>query len=343
MTTEIRVWKIQKDNHLKPVKSSRLNLETRLEDWLEEDISIVDEDLLVIGRQVSTEYSGAIDLFCLNGQGDVVIVELKRDKTPREITAQVLDYASWVKDLSRDRIIGIADEYLRRKRGVPLEEAFREKFSTELPDVLNEAHSMMIVATQIDPASERIIKYLSDNYGVGINAATFQYFKGDADDEYLARAFLIKPSQVERKKQERSSSKRRPNLSLEELMTIADENGVGDFYKSLSATLEKYLKKSTTISSLGFYGMFGDSRKTIFSLIPTESTPEEGLKFQIYLSRFINYFNTEQEDVLTFLPEHRGEWHYAGISDPEWSGFAGFFRTEEEVKRFIAGMKKLKS
>jgi RecB family endonuclease NucS len=47
-------------------------------------------------RHSSAPIGGRIDLLCINGDGDIVIVELKRDKTPREITAQALDYASWV-------------------------------------------------------------------------------------------------------------------------------------------------------------------------------------------------------------------------------------------------------
>jgi len=174
MTAEIRVWRIQKDDHLHPVKSSKLDMEARLEDWIEEDISILSDDLLVIGRQVETEYGGAIDLLCLDRQGDVVIVELKRDKSPREITAQILDYASWVKDRSREQVIHDADSYLQNKRKLSLEDAFQAKFGIELPEVLNETHNMLIVATQIDPASERIIRYLSDTYGVGINSGNIQ-------------------------------------------------------------------------------------------------------------------------------------------------------------------------
>jgi len=199
MTAEIRVWRIQKGSHLNPVKSCRLDMEARLEDWIEEDISILSDDLLVIGRQVETEYGGAIDLLCLDRQGDVVIVELKRDKSPREVTAQILDYATWVKDRSREQVITAADKYLQKKGYLSLEEAFQTKFGFELPEVLNETHDLLIVATQIDPASERIIRYLSDTYGVGINAATFQCFKDDDNAEYLARVFLIKPRRVLKK------------------------------------------------------------------------------------------------------------------------------------------------
>ena len=134
MTSEIKLWKIQNGNHLTQIEDSKLNLEERLEDWIEEDISMLSDDLLIIGRQIETDFGGKIDLLCIDRVGDLAIVELKRDKTPREITAQTLDYASWVKDLSIDRITDIAKSYLGQKS---LEDVFDQRFDTELPDVLN--------------------------------------------------------------------------------------------------------------------------------------------------------------------------------------------------------------
>jgi hypothetical protein len=171
---EVRLWRIDDGNNLREIPRSALDVEARLEDWLAQDISILDHGLLVIGRQVETDFGGFIDLLCLDGVGDLVVVELKRDRTPREITAQTLDYGSWVKNLSNDRIIGIAESYLGQGR---LEEAFKRRFGVDLPETLNEDHRLLIVGAEIDASSERIIKYLSEGYGVNINAATFQYFK----------------------------------------------------------------------------------------------------------------------------------------------------------------------
>jgi RecB family endonuclease NucS len=50
---------------------------------------------MILGRQVHTEHDGYIDILGLNKDGDLVIVELKRNKTPRDVIAQCLDYASW--------------------------------------------------------------------------------------------------------------------------------------------------------------------------------------------------------------------------------------------------------
>src|SRR5262245_50377565 len=104
MSDEVRLWQVRANERLAPIPRARLDLEARLEEWLAADISILDEALLVIGRQVETDFGGLIDLLCVDGNGDLVIVELKRDKTPREITAQALDYASWVVNLTHDRV-----------------------------------------------------------------------------------------------------------------------------------------------------------------------------------------------------------------------------------------------
>lgn len=52
-------------------------------------------------------------------------MELKKDRTPREVVAQVLDYASWVRSLTYDQVTAIyAKQYPREH----FEEAFSERF-----------------------------------------------------------------------------------------------------------------------------------------------------------------------------------------------------------------------
>jgi len=210
MPNEVHLWCVGPDGTLSELGRSALDMEARLQEWLARDISVLDRDLLVIGREVETDFGGFIDLLCLNRAGDVVVVELKRDKTPREITAQVLDYGSWVVDLSNERITAIAETHLGEGA---LEESFRSKFGAELPETLNGEHRLLVVGSSIDASSERIITYLSDRHGVNINAATFQYFCGTDGSEFIARVYLIEPSQVELQSRTKGSSKRRPPQS----------------------------------------------------------------------------------------------------------------------------------
>lgn len=340
MPEDARIWEILDEDNLREIKKAKLNLEERIENWLEKDISLLSNELLVIGRQVETGFGGIIDLLCLDSNGDSVIVELKRDKTPREITAQTIDYASWVKDLSNDKITEIADKYLGDKG--PLEEAFKNKFGIELPETLNEEHSMLIVGSEIDASSERIINYLSDTHGVGINAATFQYFR-DGEKEFLARVFLIEPSEVEYKTKIRASSKRKPNLSYEELEEIAVSNGVGELYQQLVEGVANFFDgKITTRSSISFVGKLGESRKAIFNLIPKDSNPDDGLRFQVYIPRLSDYFGTDRKSLISLLPKKREEWKYYDDAPSDMSGYAGFFGNLNEADKFLAGLKEFK-
>jgi RecB family endonuclease NucS len=65
--------------------------EARLEKVLEQDIGILGLDVMLIGRQLTTAFGKRVDLLAITAEGDLVVIELKRDRTPREIVAQVLD------------------------------------------------------------------------------------------------------------------------------------------------------------------------------------------------------------------------------------------------------------
>lgn len=344
MPQDIKIWEITHGNKLEEIHKTKLDLEERLENWIEKDITIISNDLLIIGRQISTDFGGVIDLLCLDYNGDIVIIELKRDKTPREITAQVLDYASWVDDLSNEKISEIADKYLKEKG--PLDKAFQEKFGTEIPEILNEHHKMLIVASKIDSSSERIVEYLSNTYGVGINAATFQYFK-DKGTEFLARVFLIEPSEADHRIQTKTASKRKPPLTYEELEEIAKKNGVGDLYQKIFEGLSRHFDQNiTTLSSVAFIGIMGENktRNTIFSILPKQSDSEKGLHYDVYINRFLDYFNINIEKAKTILPSYMkwggGKWGYG--EDGKYGGGEGYFKDEEQFNKFLAKLAEIK-
>jgi hypothetical protein len=197
MPDEVRMWQVTKDDKLAQIKPAKLNREERIEKWITQEISVLDPDeagLLVIGEQVRTDFGKEIDLLCIDSEGDLVIVELKRDKTPREVTAQALDYASWVKDLGAEEIEKIAAEHF--KDGETLKERFEKTFDKDFPEVINGDHSMKIVASDIDDSTERIIRYLSER-GIDINVVRFRMFQVEGGPELLVRTFTVPPKEAE--------------------------------------------------------------------------------------------------------------------------------------------------
>jgi Endonuclease NucS len=193
MPIEVGIWRLG----AKPekVSISVIDSELRLENALAQDISILSTQLMLIGRQVATSYGKFIDMLAMDMSGNLSIIELKKSKTPREVVAQLLDYASWAKSLSYEEISAI---YSDKNPGKKLEEGFDDAFGSSLPEQINQRHEMIVVASELDTSTERIINYLTDNYGVPINAVFFRFFRDD-DRDYLARTWLAEPEEVERK------------------------------------------------------------------------------------------------------------------------------------------------
>lgn len=183
MPVEIGMWRID-GSHPRRLAAGTLASEATLEDYLERDPSLLGTRLLVIGRQVRTPYGTYIDLLAMDSDGNLHILELKRDKTPREVVAQVLDYGSWVTHLDRDSVIKQANAHLE----MPFEAAFEEVFGAAPPDELNAELQLTIVAAELDSSSERIVTYLRE-FGVPINAVFFSYLEDDGR-RYLARSWL---------------------------------------------------------------------------------------------------------------------------------------------------------
>lgn len=186
---EFGLWRV--DDKPVRVTTRPMRVEARLEDLIEADPDILGRPLLLIGRQVQTDHGKFIDLLGIDVEGGLHVLELKRDRTPREVVAQLLDYGSWVQDLSNEQVREIYGAYARgRGLAEELDEAFALRFGGSPPEALNSAHTLTVVASEIDAATERIVTYLAAGYQVPLNVLFFRHFE-DEGRSYLARTWLI--------------------------------------------------------------------------------------------------------------------------------------------------------
>src|SRR5262245_19610914 len=137
-------WKVN-GGQLAPIARKKLDSEKRLEEWLAQDLSLLGRDLLFIARQVATP-AGRIDILAMDENGVMVVIELKKDKTPREVVAQVLEYGSWAGEQSYECIEGLYST----AHGKPIGAAFQEKFDTPIPEDACKTHELVIVASELD-------------------------------------------------------------------------------------------------------------------------------------------------------------------------------------------------
>jgi hypothetical protein len=173
----------------RPLAEGRLASERALEDMIVAAPRILSDEWMLIGRQERTGTGGIIDLLAVAPDGALVLIELKRDRTPRDVVAQAIDYAVWVDDLKTEDVAAI---YGRFAPGRDLAADFRDRFGQPLDeDTLNASHQIIIVATSLDESSERIVGYLNKR-DIAINVLCFQVFEVGGQ-QLLSRSWLLDP------------------------------------------------------------------------------------------------------------------------------------------------------
>lgn len=174
-------------------KEANLELERYLEDWLENSpmALVQNEQILWIGRQTSAkDEDGTIypDLLGVDEEGNLVIAELKKGRTPRDIIAQLLDYAAWVDGLSESQIRERVEAYFDTRDGLQgktFDDAFRNLFdmpeTDELPP-LNRSLRLFIVAEEIPSRVARVCQFLRTSYGIDVNCIDVSTFETESGE-----------------------------------------------------------------------------------------------------------------------------------------------------------------
>ena len=88
-----------------------------LQEWLANNPSSLGEELLIIQKEFDgfNDTKERLDLLALDKQGNLVIIENKLDDTGRDVTWQVLKYASYCSSLNKTQIIKIYQDFLDKQ------------------------------------------------------------------------------------------------------------------------------------------------------------------------------------------------------------------------------------
>ena len=190
------IFRLEEDR-LIIAQETDIELERHLEDWFKNSpwALIQDEDVLWIDRQTSAQgEEGTIfpDLLGVDSEGNLVIVEFKRGRTPRDVVAQLLEYAAWANELSAERIHEIADAYFEKRdasSGKTFPEAFREVFDIheidELPP-LNRKLRLFVVAEEIHSRVARVCRFLRTSYKMDVSCIAVSKFQTESGGEIVS-------------------------------------------------------------------------------------------------------------------------------------------------------------
>jgi hypothetical protein len=203
---------------------TKLELEKHLENWLENspEQTLAQEDFLWIGRQTSAkDEDGTIysDLLGVDSGGNLVVAELKKGRTPRDIVAQLLDYAAWADGLSEEEVRKIAESYFETRDELQeksFDDAFKNMFdmleTDEIPP-LNRALRLFIVAEEIPERVARVCRFLRTSHGINISCVDVSIFQTESGEVVVSTETIVGDEDFAAPKtqqQERPSSPPRP-------------------------------------------------------------------------------------------------------------------------------------
>ena len=156
---------------LHPVPFYKNHKEEDLQKWADQNPHLLNNGLpmLSLGTEITTRHNHSIDNLFLDGNGILVVAELKRGKAPREVTAQAVDYGAYASKLGWDRIDALCK---KRHGGKPLDETYRECLGYQLQKSPDLEHRLLIVAEAFDPSVEDAAAYLN-NSGVNMTLLAF--------------------------------------------------------------------------------------------------------------------------------------------------------------------------
>lgn len=207
-----------------------------LQEWVIDEPRILGEDLLVI----TSEYAGfedtldRLDVLALDREGNLVVVELKRDLADSETDLQALKYASFCSTLTAEDVQQLYREFHQKQSDDELTpeevgdrfEAFLDSDNAVSFDEngwavfeLDDRPRILLAAGDFGIEVTSPVLWLSQEYGLDISCVRLKAYEHDGDYLVQGQRIIPVPEAEEymtkrREKQEQQQSRRRSTFNV---------------------------------------------------------------------------------------------------------------------------------
>ena len=292
---QIGIWTITKSGPQKAKKSS-IDLEEHLEEWIENDPSLLLEGLKIIGRQVPLD-AGIVDLIGLDSQGRWVVIEIKRGLVRRKTVTQALDYAACIATMHLDALNEKVSDYLS-SRNEDLLSLLEERGAEELNDNEYRDVQIYVVGLGKDPGLERLIGYLAESFSVPIVVVLFEVFGDESGQQFLIREL----SEVETK-----PIARRPGKSLEDICLLADNLGFGSDFRAIIEVAQRHSLFPRPYRRSVMLTPPENRTRMLFTIGASRS--QRSLKIVASPEAFSEFYTISEEQAKNYLEEYT-DWKW---------------------------------
>jgi len=246
----MRLFTLDANGKMIPYKEIKFKVENReadLENLLKNNPEYFFENskILIIGRQITTNLDSSLDLLGIDKSGNTIIVELKRDKTPRETIAQLVEYASFIENLDYSQLNEIYQDYAGEN--ISLEEYHQQYFQNELEEKVsfNKYSKLVIVAQEISREIKQTAQYLRKK-GLDIYCLEFKYFTTNSGEKIISCDVVVGEEEFLRQKIE---SKSLPRVNEKQFRAFLDKYG-----KKVFDRIFEFAKKNQLLFRWGSKG-----------------------------------------------------------------------------------------
>jgi hypothetical protein len=290
-----------------------------IEEWLRKNPEVMGEDLLIIGHKYDKfEVNERLDLLAIDNDGNIVVIEVKRDVTGGNVDFQALKYASYCSRLNPNDILEIFTDYINRHGlGLDAVDELMTFLNVEdeetLNTVLNSSQRIIIIGKDID---KRILSVCTWLYEKNINIKCITIKPYNYNGEIIVDLNqIIPPYKLEdyyiNKKAVTTGNKINLDTDIVELLkaVTTDINAHTD-YKVSYAGKKSYLGGGKLLNK-PLYFVLGYSRRDNSGAISLESNKEEGTKLlkQIYVEKG-DYFREQLQYPITLVEGVRNKSWY---------------------------------
>jgi len=189
-----------------------------IQEWIEKTPDVLGEELLVIGKELALPSGIRLDLLAIDKLANLVIIELKRGASGRDVEWQAIKYASYCSNFLPDEIFTYYAQYLQS--GEDEAQLNIEEFIDEELDKLNQNQRIILVAQEFHSDVVSAVLWLRD-YGLEIKCVRLRsYIDGDGDLFVTPDVIIPLPEArdyIERKEAKQKGARRpvRSSFSLE--------------------------------------------------------------------------------------------------------------------------------
>ena len=205
---------------LTPKRFSELGVLERfdIQEWIEKTPDILGEELLVISKELPLPSGIRLDLLAIDKQANLIVIELKRDDSGRDVEWQAIKYASYCSNFLPDDIFTYYAQYLQADTDEA--QLAIEAFIDEELEKLNQSQRIILVSQEFHPDVASAVLWLRD-YKIEVKCIRLRPYI-DSDGELFITPDVIIPlpeakDYVERKEAKQKEAKRlkRSSFSLE--------------------------------------------------------------------------------------------------------------------------------